>query len=125
MKNKIKVTNKQFIPIKTFQDDIGHHVVYPNFQKVITDNPIQNKIGQIILSIKFYKKNHSPIIEHGFSNLEDLSVKSNYNRQKTVAFKSAYKKIPFSPDSFEIVGEKFIYIDSTNTPLFENSIYIR
>ena len=81
--------------------------------------------GQIQLKILFKKRGRIPITEFGYSYFSDISKQKNYNEAKITAFKSAYKMIPFSPDGFEIIGEKFIYIDSRNFPLSENSQYAR
>ena len=123
MKQQQKVS-KQFIPVKSYYDDDGtHHVVYPNFQKVIKTEPLSEKIGQIQLKILFKQKNRNPVTFFGYSYFQDLSDSKQYKDSKVTAFKQAYKQVPFSPDSFEIIGEKFIYIDSANSPLYENSIY--
>lgn len=105
-----KVTSNQFKPIKDYYDNNEHHIVYPNFEKIVTKKPKKEIIGQLQLKIKFYKKNRIPITEFGYSYFYDLSNKEQYNKAKIVAFKSAYKLIPFSPDNFEITGEKFIYV---------------
>jgi hypothetical protein len=118
--------SKQFIPQKVYFDDDGtKHIVYPSFQKVITTQPLTEKTGQIQLKILFHKKKRISITEFGYSRFHTLSDSADYKEAKIEAFKSAYKLIPFSPDGFDIIGEKFIYIDSRNTPLYEDSQYAK
>lgn len=114
-----KVTNKQFIPIKSiYYEDGSHHVVYPNFEKIITKTPLQGAKGQLQLKVLFKKKGYANFPMYGYSDFKVLSSKIEYQEAKNNAFKSAYKLVPFSPDGFDIIGEKFIYVDSRNYPLF-------
>lgn len=124
MANIKQKISKQFIPQKVYTEDDGtKHVVYLNFQKIITTQPLIDKRGQIQLKILFHRKGRISITEFGYSYGHILSNSTEYKNAKIEAFKSAYKLIPFSPDGFDIIGEKFIYIDSKITPLYEDSIY--
>lgn len=82
---------------------------YKNSKKTITRNVKINKIGQVQLKIRFSKKGRNAIIEFGYSYFHNIYSKQDYHNAKVEAFKSAYKKVPFSPDNWDIIDEKYIY----------------
>lgn len=91
-------------------DKDGNLVIdYRNSQKLITREIKVNKIGQVQLKIKFSKQGRNSIIEFGYSYFHNIYSKQDYHSAKVEAFKSAYKKVPFSPDNWSIIDEKYIY----------------
>lgn len=104
------MTQKNFRPSRVTLIDGVKTIYYKRRKKIITDEIIKGKRGQIQLRISFKKKGRIPITVFGYSYIYTLSNSNEYKTAKHVAVKSAWKQCPFSPDDFEIIGEKFIYV---------------
>jgi len=109
-KKRIKI--KSFTPRKVEFVDNEKIITWVNSRKIITNKPRPKTIGQIQLRFEFKKKGRHAITVFGYSFVHDLSNIVELNKAKREAFKSAYKNVPFSPDSFIITGEKFFYFES-------------
>ena len=101
-----------FTPRKVEFTDEGKVIYWTKSRKIISDNPRVKQAGQIQLKIKFNKKGRNSITLFGYSSIYDLSDRKELGIAKMEAFKSAYKDVPFSPDSFNIIGERFIYVET-------------
>jgi len=104
---------KAFQIRKTEYFDKGKILYYTKSKKVITWDKrlIKNKLGQLQLKFKFSKKGRIPITVFGYSYVFNFSDNEYYIKAKKTAFLNAYKQVPFSPDNYDIIGEKFIYIE--------------
>ena len=101
-----------FVPRKVEFTDEGKIITWVNSRKIITEQVKSKTSGQLQLRFEFRKKGRNPVTVFGYSHIHDLSNITELNRAKREAFKSAYKDVPFSPDSFSITGEKFFYFET-------------
>lgn len=104
------VTPRYFRPSKVEWKGRTKIITWVKRKKILTDFPIKDKMGQLQLKILFKKKRRIPITEFGYSHIGILSDVNEYRDAKVFSLRSAWGKVPFSPDSFEITGERFIYV---------------
>ena len=110
VKKNVKI--KMFTPRKVEITDDGKIITWVNSRKIITREVKSETLGQLQLKFEFRKKGRNPITVFGYSHIHDLSNTVELNQAKREAFKSAYKDVPFSPDSFSITGENFFYFET-------------
>ncbi len=110
VKKNVKI--KMFTPRKVEITDDGKIITWVNSRKIITREVKPQTLGQLQLKFEFRKKGRNPITVFGYSHIHDLSDTVELNQAKREAFKSAYKDVPFSPDSFSITGENFFYFET-------------
>jgi len=82
---------------------------YKRINKIITKKPISGEVGQIAINLKA-KKGRQVVNVDGYSFLNvPTRSKRTLNKMISQAQKSAYAKLPFSPDSMRITNIKYIY----------------
>lgn len=89
--------------------NVVSYTSYSKINKIITKKPIMGEVGQVMIKLEARKGNQRAVVD-GFSLLNDASrSKKTFNKMVDQAQKSAYAKLPFSPDTMRITDIKFIY----------------
>lgn len=83
---------------------------YTNVEKITVRKPAGSKVGQLYITLFARKKGQTATVQ-GFSYLNDPTRRGVLKKMENQAFKSAYAKIPFSPDHVEIIRRRFIYFE--------------
>lgn len=84
---------------------------YTNVEKIVVKRAISSKVGQLYIKLLAKKGKDQKVTVDGFSFLNDPTRRGALKKMERQAFKSAYSKIPFSPDHVRIVQRRFIYFE--------------
>ena len=110
---KLYLSYKLKLYYKQKASNIVYRKKYKSVTQVVSKKPIANQIGQVNIKV-LAKKGSQSIMVKGYSYLNNASDTKVLKKMTDQAFKSAYARIPFSPDTMKIIDVKFVYYSESS-----------